>query len=113
MKIKQLTRIFTRQLFRSDNEISYIEARKIMKENPLAILIDVRSKQEYDEYHLAGATCIPTYELESKILKIVPNKEQTIIAYCQTGARSRKAINILEKMGYQNLYEIKDGLDNL
>ena len=117
MKIKQLTnkitKTFTRRMFRQDNEISYIEARKRMKENPMTILLDVRSKQEYDEYHLEGSICIPTYELSSTISKIAINKEQTIIAYCQSGARSKKALGILRNMGYQNLYEIEGGIDNL
>ncbi|MBO5478781.1 MAG: rhodanese-like domain-containing protein [Clostridia bacterium] len=117
MKIKQMAgkikNIFTNNLFRYDDQITYMEAREIMKENSLAILLDVRSKQEYDEYHLEGAICIPTYELKNEIIKIVENKEQTIIVYCQSGGRSRKAINMLKKMGYKSLYEIRGGLDNL
>ncbi len=117
MKIKQIAKemknVFTRHLFRQNDQIAYMEAREMMRENPSTILIDVRSKQEYDEYHLEGAICIPTYELTDEILKRVNNKEQTIIVYCQSGGRSRKAIGLLKKMGYQSLYEIKGGLDNL
>lgn len=117
MKIRQMTgkirNIFANHLFRQDNKITYMQAREIMNKNPLAILLDVRSKQEYDEYHLNGAICIPTYELISQIEKIVENKEQTIIVYCQSGGRSKKAINILKKIGYDNIYEIAGGIDNL
>lgn len=117
MKIKQMTKqvknIFTNRFFRYEDQISYIEARKMMQEDSLVILLDVRSKQEYNEYHLDGAVCIPTYELTNEISDLTINKEQTIICYCQSGARSRKAINLLRKMGYENLYEIKGGIDNL
>lgn len=117
MKINKITRkiknIFVNRLFRQDNQITYMQAREIMNKNPLAILLDVRSKQEYDEYHLNGAICIPTYELTNEIGRIVENKEQVIIIYCQSGGRSNKALNILKKMGYQNLYEIEGGIDNL
>lgn len=117
MKIKQIKgkikNMFANHLFRQDNQVSYMEAKEIMKENPLAILLDVRSKQEYDEYHLEGAICIPTFELSNEIPKIIENKQQTIIVYCQSGGRSRKAINFLRKIGYQNLYEIKGGIDNI
>ena len=41
------------------------------------------------------------------------SKEQTIIAYCQSGARSKKAVNLLEKMGYSKVYELAGGIDNL
>lgn len=117
MKIGQMTNkikdTFARHFFRYSEQITYLEAREIMKEDPLAILLDVRSKQEYDEYHLDGAICIPTYELTNEISKVTTNKEQTIIAYCASGARSKKAVQMLRKMGYQNLYEISGGLDNL
>ena len=117
MKIKQITKgirkNFWGYMFRSDNQITYVEARDKMKKDASAILLDVRSKQEYEEYHLEGAICIPTYELANQISKITMNKEQTIIVYCQSGARSKKAVNLLEKMGYQNLYEIAGGIDNL
>lgn len=117
MRIEQITnkikKAFMKKMSRQDNKITYIQARKIIKENPLAILLDVRSKQEYDEYHLEGALCIPNYELINNISKLTINKQQTIICYCQSGARSKKAISILRKMGYENLFEIDGGIDNL
>ena len=39
-------------------------------------------------------------------------KDQTIILYCQTGARSKKAYQTLKKLGYQNVYEVKGGINN-
>lgn len=117
MRIRQITRkitnAFAKHLLRYENQITYIEAKEIMKEDPLAILLDVRSKQEYNEYHLEGAICIPTYEISNEISKIIEDKSQTIIVYCQSGGRSRKAIGFLKKIGYQNLYEIQGGIDNI
>lgn len=94
-------------VFRKTNLITYMEAKELLKEHSSAILLDVRSKQEYDEYHLKGAICIPTYELTKEITKIIEDKDQIIIVYCQSGARSVKAVKMLEKMGYINLYEIE------
>ena len=101
------------QFFRSENEVTYIQAKELLKEDSQSFLIDVRSKQEYNEYHLNGAICIPTYELQEKIRIIVENENQLIIVYCQTGSRGRKAINILKNMGYKNLYNILGGIDNM
>ncbi len=75
------------------------------------ILIDVRSQQEYKEYHIDGAICIPHFEIQNRIEKEVPNKNALIIIYCQSGIRSKSAIQILSKKGYQNVYHIKNGLD--
>lgn len=109
-KLKNALRM---QFFRGGNVISYVEAKELLKENPRAILLDVRSVQEYDEYHLSGAICIPLYELQATINNMIDDKEQIIIVYCQSGVRSKKAVAMLKKMGYSNLYEIDGGIDNI
>ena len=43
--------------------------------------------------------------------KILPNKQQTIITYCSSGSRSKEAQERLENMGYENVYNLKGGLD--
>ena len=100
-------------LFRDTNQISYLEAKEMMQSHPNTILLDVRSKQEYDEYHLDGAICVPTYEIERIIPKMIENKTQIIICYCQTGSRSKKASILLKKMGYTDVYEMDGGIDNM
>lgn len=110
---RKMKNILQLRLFRSTNLLTYVEAKDMLKEDVNGILIDVRSIQEYKEYHLNGAICIPLYELQVKIENIVQNKQQLIILYCQSGARSKRAVEILEAMGYTNLYEIDGGIDNI
>lgn len=115
MKVNDIKRKL-KQLFRFSRGgklITYIEAKELLKNNTKAVLLDVRSIQEYNEYHLTGAICIPYYELQQRIQRVVTDKERLIIIYCQTGHRSDKAILLLEKLGYTNLYEIEGGIDNL
>ena len=76
-----------------------------------AILIDVRSKQEYNEGHLQGAINIPDFEIKYRVEKEVPKKNQLIILYCQYGGRSRNAMAIMKNMGYTNAYNLYGGLD--
>lgn len=111
--MKKMSEIFRIKLFRGNREISYIQAKEILKENLTGILLDVRSEQEHREYHLNGDICIPLYELHSKIEKMVQNKETIIVTYCQSGARSKKAVDLLEKLGYKNVYDIKGGIDEM
>lgn len=75
-----------------------------------AIIIDVRSPQEYREGHIDGAICIPDYQIKKEISKYVKNKEENIILYCSTGHRSQKAQKILENMGYTNVYNVYEGI---
>ena len=73
-------------------------------------IIDVRSKQEYDEGHIDGAILIPEYEIKEKIEEIVKNKEEKILVYCSSGTRSKIAQEELIKKGYKNVYNLKDGV---
>lgn len=77
-----------------------------------AILIDVRSKQEYDEGHLENAISIPEYEIKFKAKEILKNKEQNIIVYCSSGIRSKNAQKKLYNMGYYNVFNLYQGLEN-
>lgn len=78
-----------------------------------AVLIDVRSKQEYQEGHIQGAINIPNFELASRAEKEIPKKNQLIVTYCQYGGRSRNSYMQMKKMGYTNVYNLYGGLDNL
>ena len=78
-----------------------------------AILIDVRSNQEYREGHLQEAINIPEFEIIKKIQKEVPKKNQLIVLYCQYGGRSKNAMTIMKNIGYTNVYNLYGGLDKI
>lgn len=73
------------------------------------ILLDVRSPQEFKEGHLNGAINVPLCEVKMKVPKIVTDKNKYIIAYCTSGIRSKKAQNILNSIGYKNVYNLASG----
>jgi len=94
-----------------ENEISYNKAIALQKKG--AILIDVRSPKEYSEEHLNGAISIPEYEINAKILQLIPNKQKEIVVYCKMGNRGKKALQTLKKLGYRNVYNIYNGFDGI
>lgn len=77
-----------------------------------AVLLDVRSIQEYNEGHLKGAIHLAEYEIQVKHKNILQDKEREIIVYCQNGGRSRRAYKKLRKIGYKHVYNLCGGLDN-
>lgn len=77
-----------------------------------AILIDVRSPQEYNEGHLEYSICVPDYEILYRINSLIMNKEQEIVLYCISGARSKAVQKKLQKMGYRNVYNLYNGIEN-
>lgn len=108
--LKKIKRILYRSF--ENKEISYKKLQEMMDKDKYAILLDVRSPQEFNEGHLSGAINIPLYDFKKKLNKL-PNKESLIIIYCTSGHRSKQAKEKLEKMGYENVYHLKNGLDGM
>jgi rhodanese-related sulfurtransferase len=91
-------------------EISSKQLEKMIEQG--AILVDVRSPQEFAEGHIKNAISLPEYEIKEKSNNLLPNKAQLIIVYCSTGHRSKKAQTMLEKLGYEKVYNLCNGLEN-
>ena len=90
--------------------VSGAEAKTLRDSDPGAILLDVRSQDEYDERHINGSTLIPVAELESRLNEL-PDKGAVIIVYCRAGARSASACDILITNGYTNVRDMQS-VDN-
>lgn len=77
------------------------------------IILDVRSKEEYNSGHIENSILIPVNDIEKEAENILKDKEQKILVYCRSGNRSSQASKLLVKMGYTNVYDfggIKDWL---
>lgn len=83
--------------------ITQEKAKEIMDSGQKYTLLDVRTQQEYDEKHIAGAYLIPDYEIESRAEKELPDKGALILVYCRSGSRSKKASQKLAELGYTNI----------
>lgn len=70
-----------------------------------AVLLDVRTLQEYKEGHIPGSRNIPLQEL-SRVRDAVPEKDTPLFVYCHSGARSRQAVGELQRMGYLHVKNI-------
>ena len=71
-----------------------------------SIMIDVRTKQEWDTGFIDGAIHIPLKNLSNNIGKYTENNNEEILLYCRSGNRSGKAKLILEELGYTNIKNI-------
>ena len=75
-----------------------------------AILLDVRTEEEYRRGHIGGARNIPVEKIDNAV-NLLHDKSAPIFVYCQAGTRARKAVSKLKKLGYTNVNNI-GGLDN-
>ncbi len=87
-------------------KLNHPQAKKLMDSEPKAVIIDVRTAEEFGESRIDGAINIPLDILEKEIIKIIPNKNQPVIVYCQSGRRSKQAAELLDMAGYENIYDM-------
>lgn len=84
-------------------KITAEEAEQMMNDD--VIILDVRTKEEYDESHIPNAVLIPNTDIANKADVMLADKEQTILVYCRSGNRSASAAKELISMGYKNVYD--------
>jgi len=93
------------------SEVSVDELHDRLESNPSALLIDLRSKEEYTSGHLPGAIHIPMLELESRLDEIHGFKDKEIITMCPGGGLSLVAADILQNAGFGDVKSLKGGTD--
>lgn len=69
-----------------------------------ALLVDVRTKAEFDAGHLEGALHIPHTEMAGRLTKLGIDKSRTVVLYCQKGGRAGKAERSLTANGFTSLF---------
>ncbi len=87
----------------------YIRAdqfRALKQENPDLVLLDVRTEPEYRETRIPGSRLLPVGELNARQHDLPENKDQPIVVYCLSGARSRQAANMLVRLGYTSVFDL-------
>ena len=77
-------------------------AKTRMDENQDAIILDVRTQEEYDGGHVPGAVCFPNEDIQPE-LPLPFEKDAEILVYCRSGRRSAEAAGKLAGMGYTNV----------
>lgn len=81
------------------------EAKKIMDEETGYLILDVRTKEEYDEGHIPNSVLLPNETIDEDVSDILPDKDQKILIYCRSGNRSKQASQKLADLGYTDLIE--------
>jgi rhodanese-related sulfurtransferase len=92
----------------SYGDVTVEEAKSLIESNSSLIILDVRTREEYDSGHIDGAILIPVSELEDRLDEL--SKEEELLIYCRTGNRSTNSVNILKANGYTKIFHMKDGI---
>ena len=90
-------------------ELNVADTRNRLAANPNAKLIDVREDNEWNQAHAAGAEHLGKGIIERDIETRVPDKSTELILFCGGGYRSALAADVLQKMGYTNVWSMAGG----
>jgi rhodanese-related sulfurtransferase len=90
-------------------EVTVDETRERMAANDGVRLIDVREDNEWQLGRAAGSTHLAKGIIERDIEAQVPDKSTEVILYCGGGFRSALAADVLQDMGYANVFSMAGG----
>ena len=80
------------------------EVHELMATGCDCTLLDVRTPDEYEQYHIAGSVSLPDYELIAGNIPL--KKTSPVVVYCQSGARSYTACLRLLRLGFCKVYDM-------
>ena len=87
------------------------EAKRIMDSAADYIILDVRTRDEYETGHIPGARCFPLDDIECNAEVYIPDKDMMYLIYCRSGRRSKIAAEVLVELGYTNIKEFGGIID--
>ncbi|RKP58790.1 rhodanese-like domain-containing protein [Pararobbsia silviterrae] len=76
-----------------------------------AVVVDLRSTDEFSKGHLPQARSVPFETLSEKAAQVSKNKSAPVLLVCQTGQRARKAEQVLTEAGYAEVYTLQGGIE--
>lgn len=84
------------------------EASALLVQRPDVYLLDVRTPEEYGQFHLANAHLIPIDQITRRLGELP--KDRPIVVYCAVGSRSAQVFNYLARGGYPEVYNLDGGI---
>lgn len=103
--------VFT-ELRRKAGGMVNVEANDAVKLiNNDGVVIDIRSNDAFARGHIVNARNIPSDELDSKLDQLKSLKGRPLIAVCDNGITSNKAVSTLRSAGFESVYNLKGGMN--
>jgi rhodanese-related sulfurtransferase len=90
-------------------EVTQDQLHQWMAENKNMVILDVREANDHVHSRIEGSVNIPRGVVELEIEDTVPDKDKTVVAYCGGGGRSAMVADVLQQMGYTDVYSLQGG----
>ncbi len=98
----------------AEHLLTALEAQKIIEENrgsPKFVIVDLRTKKEFDAGHIEGATLVHYYATNFMRIMTQLDHEATLFLYCQKGRQSLLAFRALQRLRFATLYILDGGIE--
>jgi len=97
---------------KSYENVSADAFKKLFDEHPNAVILDVRTKEEFKQGAIRGAVNLDLIggSFKQEIAKM--DKDKTYFVYCRSGNRSGQACKLMGDLGFKNLYNLSGGIMN-
>jgi adenylyltransferase/sulfurtransferase len=92
----------------ADFDIEPIDLKSLLDRKEPLYLLDVREPHEWDICRIPGAHLIPLGQLPANLNQL--NTADDIVAYCRSGVRSGRAVDLLHKSGFRRIRNLKGGI---
>ena len=92
-------------------KITAKQAKARMDSGDAIIILDVRTQEEFNAGHIAGAILIPNETILDEQPALLPDLDAEILVYCRSGNRSAQSANKLIAIGYTNVYDFGGIID--
>ncbi|MFA5809867.1 MAG: rhodanese-like domain-containing protein [Thermoleophilia bacterium] len=93
----------------SINNVEPDEAERLIRQDG-AVVIDVRTHDEYAGSRIPNAKHIPLSQIGSRLGELERYREQPVVVNCRSGSRSARACKLLNKNGFSEVYNLRGGL---
>ena len=92
--------------------VSAEEAYKLISKDKEFVILDVRTKEEYDNGHIPGAKLVPVQILQMKLDELNKYRDKPVLVYCASGGRSPRAVETLVNNNFKNIYHLNRGISS-
>lgn len=92
--------------------ITPAKAKALLETDKSAVLLDVRTLQEFADGHISGAVLLPYTDIDAaSAAKAIPAKDTVVVVYCRSGRRSAIAATSLRNLGYKTVWDLGGIID--
>ena len=102
--------VFSEIRRKATNMLSIDTADAVKLINNDATVIDLRTSESFSRGHIVNARNVPLDELAAKLDKLSNLKSKPVLAVCDMGVSSTKAVNTLQQAGFESVYSLKGGM---